>query len=343
MKVLVLGGTVFLSRAVAAEAVTRGHEVVCACRGESGSVPQGARLVRWDRGAGDPAPVEEVGPDVDVVVDVARHPSWVRTAVAAYADAHWVFVSTVNVYPDEATPGLTPATSALHEAVHTDEDLAVTPEAYGPMKVGCEEAVSAGAASSMLVRPGLIAGPGDPTGRFSYWPERLAEGPGDEVLAGGEPTDLVQVIDVRDVAAWVVAAAEARTTGAFDATSAPVALGDLLAQVAAGVGGDVTPTWVPGAFLTEHDVEPWAGEKGLPLWLPRPAYDGLMARDVTPSLDAGLTTRPLGDTARDTLGWLRTQPGAGSRTGLSREHEQRVLAAWHAQPRGAFPRRRATS
>ena len=330
MRLLVLGGTVFLSQAVAAEGVRRGHEVVCACRGASGAVPDGARLVRWDRGAGDPPPVAEVGPGVDAVVDVARHPSWVRAAVAAWAETHWVFVSTINVYPDDATPGQTPATSPLVEAVHTDEDLATSPNAYGAMKVGCEEAVTAGAASSVLVRPGLIAGPGDPSGRFSYWPERLAEvsdGDGGEVLAGGDPADLVQVIDVRDLAAWLVSLAEARTTGVFDATSAPVPIGRLLGDVAMGVGSDPRLTWVPSGFLTEHGVEPWAGAGGLPLWLPRPDHDGMMARDLTPSYDAGLTTRPVADTSRDTLAWLRAHPDA-TRTGLTREHERAVLEAW---------------
>lgn len=330
MKLLVLGGTVFLSRAVAAEAVARGHEVVCACRGASGTVPDGARLVRWDRGAGDPAPVAEVGDDVEAVVDVARHPSWVRAGVAAYPAAHWVFVSTINVYPDDATPGLTPATSQLHEAVLSDEDVTTSAELYGAMKVGCEQLVTEGAASSALVRPGLIAGPGDPSGRFSYWPERLAEAePGDEVLAGGDPGDLVQVVDVRDLAAWLVTLAERRVTGAFDATSATVPFGDLLAGVAAGVGSDPSLTWVPSEFLADHGVEPWTGPQGLPLWLPRPEHDGMMGRDLDPSFAAGLTTRPVADTARDTLAWLREHPDA-PRTGLSREHEREVLAAWAA-------------
>lgn len=319
MRILVLGGTVFLSRAVAAEAVARGHEVVCACRGESGSVPEGARLVRWDRGAGDPAP--DVAPDA--VVDVARRPSWVRAAVAAYPAAHWVFVSTINVYADDAVAG-----PDLVEAVHTDEDLAVHPEAYGPMKVACEQAVTAGAASSMLLRPGLIVGPGDPTGRFSYWPERLAEaGPGGEVLAGGEPTDRVQVVDVRDLAAWIVTACEQRTTGAYDGTGTATPIGRVLDAVAAGVGSGARLTWVPQDVLERHGVDPWAGPDGLPLWLPRPAYDGMMARDVSASYAAGLTTRPLSETARDTLAWLRSTPDA-VRTGLSREHERRVLDAW---------------
>ncbi|MEO9324106.1 NAD-dependent epimerase/dehydratase family protein [Nocardioides sp. C4-1] len=329
MRLLVLGGTRFLSRAVAAEAVARGHDVVCACRGESGEVPDGARLVRWDRAAARSAP--PVGPDgtgtPDAVVDVARHPSWVRAAVAAHPDAHWVFVSTVNVYPDSPVGGQTAATAAVRASVHTDEDLS-SAETYGAMKVGCEEAVTAGASSSTIVRPGLVVGPDDPTGRFGYWPERLAEG--GPTLAGGDPADVVQVIDVRDLASWLVDAAERGTPGTYDAVGPPTAIGDLLAQVAHGV--DATPqlVWVPSAFLAEHGVEPWAGDAGLPLWLPRPEHDGMMHRDATASYEAGLVPRPVAETARDTLAWLRTDPDA-VRTGLSREHERRVLAAW--QPR----------
>ncbi|MDO9455589.1 NAD-dependent epimerase/dehydratase family protein [Nocardioides sp.] len=328
MRLLVLGGTVFLSKAVAAEAVARGHEVVCACRGASGAVPDGARLVRWDRGAGDPAPVDAIGADVDAVVDVARHPSWVRAGVASYPGAHWVFVSTINVYPDTATPGLTPATSSLHDAVHTDEDVTAGPEVYGAMKVGCEEAVTAGAASSVVVRPGLISGPGDVTSRFGYWPERLAEG--GEVLAGGDPADVVQIIDVHDLAAWLVMLAESRRTGVFDGIGPALSIGELLAGVAEGVGSDAALTWVPDAFLAEHEVEPWSGGQGLPLWLPRPEYDGMLARDATPALEAGLVVRPVSDTARETLAWMRDHPEV-ARTGLSREHERRVLDAWAAR------------
>ena len=157
MRLLVLGGTVFLSRAVAAEAVARGHEVTCAARGTSGSVPEGARLVP----STGPSRCRSLG-EFDAVVDVARHPSWVRNAVAAYPDAHWVFVSTINVYADDATPGGTPGTLPLVEAIEEDVDLKEKPEAYGPMKVACERAVLDGAASAMVIRPGLIVGPGGP-------------------------------------------------------------------------------------------------------------------------------------------------------------------------------------
>ena len=174
MRLLVLGGTVFLSKAVAEEAVRRGHEVTCACRGTSGSVPEGARLVTWDRD--QPVPADLWG-GFDAVVDVARHPSRVRSAVAAFPDAHWVFVSTINVYSDESTPGGRPDTLPLHEPIHTDEDPASGSEVYGAMKVGCEQAVQEGASSWTVVRPGLIVGPGDPSGRYTYWPWRLSEAP----------------------------------------------------------------------------------------------------------------------------------------------------------------------
>ena len=108
------------------------------------------------------------------MVDVGRHPSWVRAAVARFPSAHWVFVSTINVYADDSTPGGGPGTLPLREPRHEDVDLREDPEAYGPMKVACEQVVRDGAASATVIRPGLIVGPGDPTGRFTYWPARLA-------------------------------------------------------------------------------------------------------------------------------------------------------------------------
>ncbi len=324
MRLLVLGGTRFLSRAVAAEAVSRGHEVICACRGVSGRVPDGAALLVWDRD--DEPPAEITGTTWDAVVDVGRLPSHVRRAVAAVPGAHWVFVSTVNVYPDNDLAG-TPATLRVHEPITDDVDPVTSPEEYGAMKVACEQIVAAGAASSMTIRPGLIVGPDDGTGRFTYWPWRLERG--GEVLAPGSPDDAVQLIDVRDLASWIVDSAESRRTGTFDGVGDILGLGELLAQASVGVGADCTFTWVDQAFLTAQGVEPWAGEDGLPLWLPRPEYDGMLAHDPTPSFEAGLRVRPIADTARDTLAWLRATPDA-ARTGLSPDGEDRVLAAWRA-------------
>ncbi|WP_345521741.1 NAD-dependent epimerase/dehydratase family protein [Nocardioides conyzicola] len=322
MKLLVLGGSVFLSQAVAADAVRRGHEVTCANRGTSGPVPDGARLVVWDRA--QPAP-GELSDDFEAVVDVGRYPSWTRTAVAAFPSAHWVFVSTVNVYSDESTPGGRPGTLPLRDALHEDVDLAVDMEAYGPMKVACEQIVRSGAASATVIRPGLIVGPGDPSGRFTYWPSRMADG--GTVLAPGRPEDSTQVIDVHDLATWIVDAAEVRLVGDYDGVGRTTTMSAVLSEVAAGCDAEVELVWVPQDFLTEQGVEPWAGPDSLPLWLPRPEYDGMTAHDATPSYDAGLVTRPVADTARETLAWLRATPDAKV-TGISREREAELLAAW---------------
>lgn len=329
MEILVLGGSVFLSRAVAEEALRRGHGVTCASRGATGRVPDGARFVRWDRS--EPPP-EELAASYDAVVDVARMPSWVRRGVARWPQAHWVFVSTVNVYDDDASPTGRPGPLPgpllgrlpLRTPQPDDVDLAEHPEAYGPMKVACEQVVREGAASWTVVRPGLIGGPGDRSGRFTYWPVRLAEG--GEVLAGGRPDDPMQVIDVRDLAAWLVDCAEQRTTGDLDAVGQVLAMGDLLDQVAAGVGSSATLTWVPDDVLAAQGVEPWMGPGSLPMWVPR--SERFDVQDPAPAVAAGLVLRPVAETARDTLAWARTEADVPV-SGISRAQEAAVLAAWH--------------
>jgi nucleoside-diphosphate-sugar epimerase len=324
MRLLVLGGTRFLSREVARQAVARGHDVTCACRGTSGALPDGVTHVRWDRAEEVPAEVRD--PQWDAVVDVARLPSHVRRAVAATPGAHWSFVSTINVYDSTDTPG-TPETLSLVEPRWEDADLAEDPDAYGPMKVACERTVQDTAAAAFVVRPGLIVGPEDPTGRFTYWPERLAEG--GEVLAPGSPDDVVQVIDVRDLAAWILDAAEYRTTGVFDGVGPVQPLGEVLAAVAAGVGSEARLTWVSQERLEAAGVQPWMGADAVPLWLPRPEYDGMLAHDPAPSIAAGLRLRPIAETAADTLAWLRRTPDAVV-TGITRDREAEVLATSRA-------------
>jgi hypothetical protein len=279
-------------------------------------LPEGVTHLPWDRSSSAPPSLAEGR--WDAVVDVSRTPSHVRRAVAAVPDAHWVFVSTVNVYADNTSSAMSP----LVQPIFDDVDLAEDPEAYGPMKVACEEIVSAGTASSALVRPGLIVGPGDPSGRFPYWPHRFARG--GSVLAPGSPDDVVQVIDVRDLAAWILELCASRVSGAFDGVGAPMPLGDVLAAVAAGVGGpEATLTWVDADFLLSKGVEPWAGDGAIPLWLPRPEYDGMLAHDPTPAVATGLRLRRLAETARDSL----VDPGVG----ISPEREAELLAAWAAR------------
>lgn len=326
MRILVLGGTVFLSRAVAAAAVARGHDVTCAARGVSGAVPAGAALVRWDRS--DAVPPDLAGAQFDAVVDVSRIPSHVRGAVAAFPDAHWTFVSTINVYADTATPGGTPATLPLLEPIETDEDPASGPEVYGAMKVACENAVRSGAAAPLVIRPGLIVGPGDPSGRFTYWPARFAEAAKDglPVLVPEPVDDPVQLVDVRDLAEWIVTAAELGTTGDFDAVCPPVPRSELLAQVADGAGADPELVPVSPEALAEREVAQWSGPRSIPFWAGDLVDAGFMAHDVTSSLEAGLKIRPFAETTRDTLAWLRATPDAKV-TGLTRAEEQEVLGA----------------
>jgi 2'-hydroxyisoflavone reductase len=176
-------------------------------------------------------------------------------------------------------------------------------------------------------------GPGDPSGRFEYWVRRLARG--GEVLAPGSPGEPVQFIDVRDLAAWIVRAAETGLAGPYDGICPPMPRGEFLAAVAAGVGAVPTFTWVDQDFLAENDVRPWMGERALPLWLPLPEYGGFLTRDVATALATGLQPRDLRHTARDTHEWLAGQPEPPGDRGLRAEDEAAVLQRWHARPAGA--------
>ena len=324
MHVLILGGSQFLGRAIAVHACAIGHDVTCAARGLAGPIAPGARFVFVDRDAADGlSPL--AGERFDAVVDVSRHPGQVRRAVAALKPqaGHWSFVSTVSVYADNRTPGQQAATAPLREPTQPDIEFS-TDAIYGEAKLACEQAVGDDA---FICRAGLLAGPEDPTGRFSYWPHRLARG--GEVLAPGAPDDAVQFVDVRDLARWIVHAAETGLRGIYDGIGPPLTRGEMLAECAAALAASCTFTWIDRGFLEAHDVRRWAGPRSLPLWLPLPDYAGFATRDTTAARDAGLTMRPLAETARDTLAWLRAADGRI--VGLTADEETDVLAAWHAR------------
>jgi 2'-hydroxyisoflavone reductase len=324
MRLLILGGSQFLGRAIAAHACAAGHDVTCAARGIAGPMASGARFIRADRDEAESlAPL--AGEAFDAVVDVSRHPGQVRRAVAALKRpaVHWTFVSTVSVYADNRTPGQRADTAPLRLPTAPDIEHS-REEIYGAAKVACEQAVGANA---FICRAGLIVGPEDPTGRFTYWPARLARG--GEVLAPGTPQDPVQLIDVRDLARWIVHAAQAGMTGTHDAIGPSRPRGEFLAECAAALCSSCTFTWVDRAFLEAHDVRRWTGPRSLPLWLPLPDHAGFATRDTTPARHAGLALRALAETARDTFDWLRHSNGRV--TGLTADEECEVLAAWHAR------------
>jgi 2'-hydroxyisoflavone reductase len=323
MRLLVLGGTQFLGRAIAAHACAMGHDVTCAARGVTGAVPDGARFIRVDRD--DPDGLAPLAHEAfDAVVDVSRHPGQVRRAVSALKArvAHWTFVSTVSVYADNRAPGQR-ADSAPLKAPTAPEIEHSTEATYGAAKVACEQAVGENA---FICRAGLIAGPEDPTGRFTYWPVRLDRG--GEVLVPGTPDDAVQLIDVRDLAQWIVLAAQTRLTGIFDGIGPSFTRGQFLAECDAAVGASCTLTWADRAFLESHDIRRWTGPRSLPLWVPLPDFAGFNTRDTSPAHEAGLTVRPLAETARDTFAWARATGAAV--TGLTADEENAALSAWHA-------------
>ncbi len=330
MRLLVLGGTVFLSKAIVAEALRRGHEVTAAARGTSSSPPDGATFVKLDRD--DENGFAAIEGEYDAVVDVARQPTHVRRAISALADRtkHWTFVSTCSVYSDDATLGQTVETAPLRRPLASDADEA-DPANYGEAKVSCEQEVAAGRGSdALIVRAGLIVGPGDPSDRFTYWPFRIARG--GEVVAPGKPDDPVQLVDVRDLAAWIVDSAETGRAGVYDSTSTPFTRKELLEAVAAGVGTDIQLTWVPQDFLLAQEVNVWSGPKSLPLWVDEPENAGFMARDTSATAQAGLTIRDVGETARDTLSWIVDGRGDKPwRAGLTEAEETDLLRNWHSR------------
>ena len=330
MRLLVLGGTAWLGSAVAATALERGHDVTCLARGESGAAPAGARLVRGDRDRDDALDEVRDG-EWDAVVDVARQPGHVRRAVGALADRTgvYVFVSSASVYADDATPGADER-APLHPALVGDvmESMAV----YGSAKVACERHVldGFGPDRSVVARVGLIGGPGDVSDRTGYWPLRFARpaSPDGAVLVPDSPGLMTQVVDVRDLASWLLHVAEDGVRGTFnvmgEAVPLPAHLG--IARQVAGHSGPVVP--VSQEWLLAHGAEPWMGERSLPLWLPLPEYAGFAARDTSAARSAGLVTRPLRETLADTLNWeLAVGPGRPRRAGLSDGDELDLLAA----------------
>lgn len=299
MQLLVLGGTAFLGTEVARQAVARGWEVTCAARGRSGSFPDAVRAVTLDRDSdGGLEPL--AGRDWDAVIDLTRQPGQVRRAVRDLTTHHWVFVSTANVYADQATHGQDEAGALLPPL---DADAMTDPAEYGPAKVACENLVR-GTASSTIARAGLIVGPGDGSGRLGYWPWRFARDAAAPVVIPDDPDQPVQLIDVGDLAAWLLHCAADRVEGVFNVTGNPTTLGEVLdaARTTAGHHGPVLaarPEW-----LLEHRVTPWMGERSLPLWLGGDhGLWGFQSYRNDRALASGLRLRPLSDTLVDVLGW----------------------------------------
>jgi 2'-hydroxyisoflavone reductase len=322
LKLLVLGGTRFLGRAAVEAALERGHEVTLFNRGETNPelFPEAERL-RGDRTAS----LDELrGREWDAVLDPSGYvPGVVRASAELLAEAagHYLFVSSNSAY--ESFSGRNDEDSPLARLGELPDDrLTEDYSNYGPLKVLCEEAVAeAFGERHAIVRPGLIVGAHDPTGRFTYWPHRIARG--GEVLAPAPPERQVQFVDVRDLGSWLVDLSERGASGTYNATHPGRSWGDVLETCREVVDSDATFTWVPDSFLVERQIGEWME---LPLWIHASDEAGIHEADVTRAIAARLTFRPLEETVRDTLELAQTTDDAG----LEPEREAELLAAAHS-------------
>jgi len=318
VRLLLLGGPRFLGRAVADTALRRGHELTFFNRGTTNPelYPETERLL-GDRG-GSLEALE--GRSWDAVVDTSGYlPHEVRAAAEALTNVgRYCFVSSISVYADFSVP--VDEDSPVAELGELPGD-AVTNESYGALKALCERDVErAYGDRALVVRPGLIAGPHDPTGRFTYWPHRVARG--GEVLAPAPPDEQVQAIDVRDLGEWIVSLCEGDAGGTFNATHPGFSWSELLEACSEASGSDAEIIWVDSQFLSEHEVGEWME---LPLWLVDRALAYADRVDVGRALAAGLTVRPLVETAQGALAEAETRAAAG----LTPEREAALLAEWH--------------
>ena len=325
MDLLILGGTQWLGRTIAAEALARGHRVTCLARGEAGAVADGAALVVGDRsqaGAYDAVADREW----DAVIDVTRQPGFARGAAAALADraAHWTFISSGNVYAAQDEPGADES-AELMPPLESDES---TPDTYGEAKSAIELAYREALGDRLLVvRPGLIAGPGDASGRSGYWVARAARD--DEPMLVPDIMDAaVQAIHVDDLVRFTLDAIEQGRTGAFNAVGDRVSFEDWLEASRAAAGHDGEVVAVSPEWLAEQGVAEWSGPESLPLWIIDPTWNAFLDRSNAAAKAAGLRLRPLDQLLAETLEWERSmgldrQRGAG----LSAEKERELLAA----------------
>lgn len=342
LKILILGGTGFTGPFQVKYTLARGHKVTVFNRGRThpGELPDGVEQLIGDRNTGKLDALK--GRKWDAVIDnPTMLPKWVHDAAAILQGnvERYIFISTISVYPDTPKPGTDEtAPVAKYEGADAMKETRETVIAskfalYGPLKALSEKEVERWFPDkALIIRPGLIVGPGDESDRFTYWPMRIERG--GEVLAPGEPSDPVQFIDARDLAEWTIRMAERGATGVYNATgpATPLTVGGMLEGIKTALASKATFTWVPAKFLEAQKVSPWSD---MPVWVPPTGEDGgLGAVSIQHALDKGLTFRPLAETARDTLAWFKAQPKARQeklKAGLMPEREAEVLKNWGAR------------
>ena len=345
LRILILGGTGFTGPYQVRYAVDRGHKVTVFNRGKTphGELPEAVEQLVGDRNGQLDALKDRKW---DVVIDnPTMLPVWVRDAAEILKGNvdRYVFISTISVYAEHAAAGkVESAELAKYDGADPMKETLDTVRAsefklYGPLKAASEqEAEKWFPGKALVIRPGLIVGPGDQTDRFTYWPVRIDRG--GEVLAPGQPADPVQIIDARDIAEWTIRMVENGETGIYNATgpAKPLGMGEMLDGIKSGVKSDAKFTWANAEFLEQQKVAPWSD---MPVWIPPQGEMGGMGRtSIAKALEKGLTFRPLEVTARDTLTWFKSLPEDRQKqlkAGLKPEREKEVLEAWHKREKPA--------
>ena len=330
MRLLILGGTIFLGRHAAQIAAERGHQVTLLFRGlhNPDLFPD---LDKRFADRTDPAALDAAlgNSTWDAVLDMCGYAPRVVGLSASRLKGRagsYAFVSSISVYAEPIAPGAD-ETAPLAAPLADPADETITGETYGPLKAACENAArDAFGGPTLLIRPGLIVGPHDPSDRFTYWPDRVARG--GDILAPGDGRTPVQIIDVRDLAGWLLDLLEAGKTDGIYNTVGPdyrLTMQALLETCQTVAGSPSRLVWADEAFLDAHDVAAWSD---MPVWVPLSASPGFGSVSAARAIADGLRFRPLDATVRDTLAWSRTRPaGHPWRAGLTGEREAAVLAA----------------
>jgi 2'-hydroxyisoflavone reductase len=331
-KILVLGGTGFIGPHIVNAAIARGHTVTLFNRGKThpGLFPDVEKL----HGDRDGQLEALANRSWDAVIDPSGYvPRIVKMSAELLAPRvqQYVFISTISVYAKMDVVGADESSPVETIADPANEDVKAN---YGALKALSEKAAEAAMPGRVAaIRPGLIIGPGDPTGRFTHWPTRLAEG--GDVLAPGDGSTPVQYIDGRDLGAWIARVVENGTTGTMNAVGPEkrVTMKDVLDECNRALGNKAQLVWVGNDLLEKEEVHPWSE---MPLWIPNQGdFAGFGTLDNRKAVKAGLTFRPIGATAKDTLAWLETLPPeerTKARTsGIKPDKEAKVLALWKAR------------
>ncbi|PAD65986.1 NAD-dependent dehydratase [Bacillus sp. 7586-K] len=338
MKVLIIGGTRFLGKALVAEALKKGHEVTLFNRGTNKEIfPEVEHLI-GDRD-GDLSLLKNR--KWDVAIDTCGFaPHQIKKAAAVLGDniEYYTYISSISVYKDWIPHNITEdylLQSMPKDKLKAVEEGSISPyEYYGALKVLCEaEAEKHWPGRVLHIRAGQLVGPFDYTDRLPYWVQRVAQGR--KIMVPGSPNRLVQLIDIKDLATWVFNMAETRKAGTFNVTGPDyeLTMAELLNTCKAVTNSDAVFVWAEEQFVLEHKIQPWTE---MPLWIPehyplegeKEPWKGSFRISIEKAVAAGLSFRPLEETIHDVYQWEKDRQDTERRAGISRDKEQELLKSW---------------